>query len=387
MIQANIWAQAGGRHRERRPVMAADDNRPGNGFTIIELLVVVSIIALLVGILLPAIGKARDNSRVNTSKSNLRQMGVAHKAYATDWADRHLTLVRDNLGLYGGDLARYSQEVYGGGGGFDIHPPVIAGWGYTPSGSYVAWALWANQGNAVYFQPINFPGPPNNSDNAEAWGWFRFGHHPRPFHDYLNGKYYDEVYFAPKDRVLLSQVEPCFDVPGEFAAYPIDCNTFDASYCMSAAGLFNPAVFSLNRDTDLHWNAPWEMAAGYRIPSFGQVKYPTLKTHMLEHQWLQNTKVPCNDAFNGCEPYYFNHSYQSMPVTLFYDGSVRIMSVLEAMSSDRRQQRQSGVGLWSRDTPFGPGGYLIDDGYDFAETSFHVLTTDGVRGRDTLGRE
>ncbi|MHC4650924.1 MAG: type II secretion system protein [Planctomycetota bacterium] len=189
--------------------MAADDNRPGNGFTIIELLVVVSIIALLVGILLPAIGKARDNSRVNTSKSNLRQMGVAHKAYATDWADRHLTLVRDNLGLYGGDLARYSQEVYGGGGGFDIHPPVIAGWGYTPSGSYVAWALWANQGNAVYFQPINFPGPPNNSDSAEAWGWFRFGHHPRPFHDYLNGKYYDEVYFAPKDRVLLNQVEPC----------------------------------------------------------------------------------------------------------------------------------------------------------------------------------
>ncbi|MHC5008379.1 MAG: type II secretion system protein, partial [Planctomycetota bacterium] len=52
------------------------------GFTIIELLVVVSIIALLVGILLPAIGKARDNARVNTSKSNLRQIGIAHKTYA-----------------------------------------------------------------------------------------------------------------------------------------------------------------------------------------------------------------------------------------------------------------------------------------------------------------
>jgi prepilin-type N-terminal cleavage/methylation domain-containing protein len=73
------------------------------GFTIIELLVVVSIIALLVGILLPAIGKARDNARVSASKSNLRQLAIAHKAYAADWADRHVTYVRDNLGLYGGN--------------------------------------------------------------------------------------------------------------------------------------------------------------------------------------------------------------------------------------------------------------------------------------------
>jgi prepilin-type N-terminal cleavage/methylation domain-containing protein len=364
--------------------MSEDTKR---GFTIIELLVVVSIIALLVGILLPAIGKARDNARVNTSKNNLRQMGVAHKTYAADWADRHLTLVRDNLGLYGGNLALYSQEVYGGGGGFDIHPPLIAGWGYTQGGAYVAWALWADQGNATYFQPINFPGPPNTDAGADAWGWFRFGHMARPFHNYLNGKYYDEVFFAPKDRILLDQVEPCFEVPGEFVPYPTDCNTFNTSYAMSAAGLFNPAAFSLNQETGLHWTSPWTMAAGYKIPSFGQVTYPTLKTHMLEHHWLQNAKVPCNDAFFGCEPYYFNHSYQSMPVTLFYDGSVRLMSVLEAMSSDRRHERQAGHGLWTRDTPFGADGYLIADGYDFAATSFHVLTTDGVRGRDTLGRE
>ncbi len=77
------------------------------------------------------------------------------------------------------------------------------------------------------------------------------------------------------------------------------------------------------------------------------------------------------------------------PVTLFYDGSIRLMSVLEARSCDRRAARQSTdqAGLWSRDTPFGDDGYLMNDGYDFAESSYHVLTIDGVRGRDTIGRE
>ena len=57
------------------------------------------------------------------------------------------------------------------------------------------------------------------------------------------------------------------------------------------------------------------------------------------------------------------------------------------MSSDRRNMNQIGYGLWSRDTAFGENGYFIDDGYDFAATSFHILTIDGVRGRDTIGKE
>jgi hypothetical protein len=74
-------------------------------------------------------------------------------------------------------------------------------------------------------------------------------------------------------------------------------------------------------------------------------------------------------------------------VTLFYDGSIRLMGVLEAMSSDRRHQQQAGHGLWSRDTPFAEDGYFIAEGYDFASTSYHILTIDGARGRDTIGSE
>ncbi len=57
------------------------------------------------------------------------------------------------------------------------------------------------------------------------------------------------------------------------------------------------------------------------------------------------------------------------------------------MSSDRRAENQTGYGLWSRDTSFGTDGFFISDGYDFANTSYHILTIDGIKGRDTVGAE
>ena len=62
------------------------------------------------------------------------------------------------------------------------------------------------------------------------------------------------------------------------------------------------------------------------------------------------------------------------------------------MSSDRRNIRQTGgektgVGLWSRDTSFLVEGFFIEEAYDFVDTSFHILTTNGARGRDTVGKE
>lgn len=56
-------------------------------FTLIELLVVIAIIALLVGILLPALGKARTSARSLQSAANLTSMGKVQYAYATDYQD------------------------------------------------------------------------------------------------------------------------------------------------------------------------------------------------------------------------------------------------------------------------------------------------------------
>ena len=58
------------------------------GFTLVELLVVVAIIALLVSILLPTLGKAKEQAKIVSCMSNLRAIGLAYTFYTmenNDW--------------------------------------------------------------------------------------------------------------------------------------------------------------------------------------------------------------------------------------------------------------------------------------------------------------
>jgi prepilin-type processing-associated H-X9-DG protein len=89
----------------------------------VELLVVIAVIALLIGVLLPALGRARRAAHATECASNIRQLQLANDLYASDHDDR---FIPGAAGIEAANLARWHGVRSGTSEPFDPRRGAIA---------------------------------------------------------------------------------------------------------------------------------------------------------------------------------------------------------------------------------------------------------------------
>ncbi len=129
----------------------AAHERRARGFTLIELLVVIAIIALLVAILLPVLGRAKEQGRRARCGANLHQIALAWTMYLDQETTGVFPPLQNNLHwFYGGKVDRYEfpQRV-------DVRP--VNRWiGLDPSGNPHAEVFHCPNDNGQFPRPVGW---------------------------------------------------------------------------------------------------------------------------------------------------------------------------------------------------------------------------------------
>lgn len=352
------------------------------GFTLIELLVVIGIIAVLVSILLPAVGEVQRQGRVSSCVSNMRQHVIGVENYAS--ANKDTLPNGPTVPAAVEDPAFY--DVLGDPGSISMF---YSGQDGTPEGEVVLNNFRWNDAVRNFHSPANLTQVMNGADRMDnLQTWNAYWH---PLAEYMvEGEGIDaleDVFVSPSDNVARTEVQFVKEIVRENKGGPIPNDNIQQaggaalpSYRYVCAAQLRPQMF----DHDSQGDAKFPSLISQNTSAFSidqvaewvrevpksQVAYPSNK--VLFFMWFA-WHNPDKDAWFEVGT--------TIPVGLA-DGSARAsvpsrdaIPYASGNSPESQQQLYEGAGPLLRLQYTQQQGSILHDAYFW-------LTNGGIRGRD-----
>jgi prepilin-type N-terminal cleavage/methylation domain-containing protein len=282
------------------------------GFTLIELLVVIAIIALLIGILLPALGEARKSGRLTIDQANEKQLATAMNSYTADYQDK----IASFTVIAGRSAAYYAQALPD-----DPSVGLVAG---DLRMQATTNDLTAASAQAVYILRKRA----DRGDIAPIDGWIPhvlYSH--LVLQDYLASRLPERLVVSPMDRPrLLWQTSPkAFDA-GAFPPSPADGMAGDNTikrWPYSSSYEFVPYSYCRDRadggaggltQAPLHYQYYWSGQQGtLGRRKLGEVDFPSQKVFLFDSI----------ARYVGKRQLYYGYA-DARPLMAMFDGSVSL---------------------------------------------------------------